>query len=201
VEVASPRGWLRHVAVVAVLLLAFEAFTVWAAVDRRDGRGLYVALAAVTLVLGTALAAGVLRVLRAHPVIELTDDALLMRDPRVFYRAFSVLRPEVRDAVVLAVPHPRIGRGEFGMSPCAEPWNLRITFAAPVLCLVARSGAWGNWFWPWVLPGEATRMRPPRRLHTYDGVLVRAVDAERACRQVTTWAAVPPPTPPGSPFA
>ena len=122
-------------------------------------------------------------------MIELTDDALLMSDGRVLYRAFDVLRPQVRAAAVLDVPHPTVARGEFGLSPCAEPWNLRITFDGPVLCLVARSGPWGNWFWPWVLPGGVDRIRPPRRLHAYEGVLVRAVDPEQAQRQLTSWAA------------
>ena len=189
VEVASPRGWLGRVAVVAVGVLAFQAFTLWAAVNRPDGRWLYGGLAAATLVLSSALVVGVLRALRARPVIELTDDALLMCDGRVLYRAFDVLRPQVRAAAVLDLPHPTVGRAEFGLSPCAEPWNLRITFDGPVLCLVARSGPWGNWFWPWVLPGEVGRIRPPRRLHAYEGVLVRAVDPERAQRQLTTWAA------------
>ena len=189
VEVASPRGWLGRVAVVAVGVLAFQAFTLWAAVNRPDGRWLYGGLAAATLVLSSALVVGVLRALRARPVIELTDDALLMCDGRVLYRAFDVLRPQVRAAAVLDLPHPTVGRAEFGLSPCAEPWNLRITFDGPVLCLVARSGPWGNWFWPWVLPGGVGRIRPPRRLHAYEGVLVRAVDPERAQRQLTTWAA------------
>jgi hypothetical protein len=188
VEVASSRGWLGRVAVVAVGVLAFQAFTLWAAVDGPDGRWLYGGLAAATLVLSSALVVGVLRALRARPVIELTDDALLMCDGRVLYRAFDVLRPQVRAAAVLDLPHPTVGRAEFGLSPCAEPWNLRITFDGPVLCLVARSGPWGNWFWPWVLPGGG-RIRPPRRLHAYEGVLVRAVDPERAQRQLTTWAA------------
>ena len=187
-EVASPRGWLGRVAVVAVVVLAFQAFTVWAAVDRPDGRWLYGGLAAATLVLSSALVVGVVRGLRAHPVIELTDDALLMSDGRVLYRAFDVLRPQVCAAAVLDVPHPTVGRGEFGLSPCAEPWNLRITFDGPVLCLVARSGPWGNWFWSWVLPGGVGRIRPPRRLHAYEGVLVRAVDPARARHQLTTWA-------------
>ena len=189
VEVASPRGWLGRVAVVAVVVLAFQAFTVVAAVTRPEGRWLYGVLAAATVVLSSALVVGVLRALRARPVIELTDDALLMCDGRVLYRAFDVLRPQVRAAAVLDLPHPTVDRAEFGLSPCAEPWNLRITFDGPVLCLVARSGPWGNWFWPWVLPGEVGRIRPPRRLHAYEGVLVRAVDPERAQRQLTTWAA------------
>ena len=58
VEVASPRGWLGRVAVVAVVVLAFQAFTLWAAVDRPDGRWLYGGLAAATLVLSTALSWG-----------------------------------------------------------------------------------------------------------------------------------------------
>ena len=189
VEVASPRGWLGRVAVVAVGVLAFQAFTLWAAVDGPDGRWLYGGLAAATLVLSSALVVGVLRALRARPVIELTDDALLMRDGRVLYRAFDVLRPQVRAAAVLDLPHPTVGRAEFGLSPCAEPWNLRITCDGPGLGLGARSGPWGNWFGPWVLPGEVGRIRPPRRLHAYEGVLVRAVDPERAQRQLTTWAA------------
>lgn len=192
VEVASPRGWLGRAVVVAVVVLAFQAFTLWAAAVRPDGRWLYGGLAAVTLVLSSALVVGVLRALRARPVIELTDDALLMRDGRVLYRAFDVLRPQVRTAAVLDWPHPAVGRGEFGLSPCAEPWNLRITFDGPVLCLVARSGPWGNWFWSWVLPGGVGRIRPPRRLHAYEGVLVRAVDPERAQRQLTAWATAHP---------
>ena len=167
VEVASPRGWLGRVAVVAVGVLAFQAFTLWAAVNRPDGRWLYGGLAAATLVLSSALVVGVLRALRARPVIELTDDALLMCDGRVLYRAFDVLRPQVR----------------------AATGGDTLLVVAPVLCLVARSGPWGNWFWPWVLPGEVGRIRPPRRLHAYEGVLVRAVDPERAQRQLTTWAA------------
>ena len=139
-------------AVVAAVVLAFQAFTLWAAVDRPGGRWLYGGLAVATLVLSTALVVGVLRALRARPVIELTDDALLMWDGRVLYRAFEVLRPQVRAVAVLDVPHATVGRAEFGLSPCAEPWNLRITFDGPVLCLVARSGPWGNWFWSWVLP-------------------------------------------------
>ena len=67
VEVASPRGWLGRVAVVAVVVLAFQAFTLWAAVDRPDGRWLYGGLAAATLVLSPALVVGVLvRLLRAR---------------------------------------------------------------------------------------------------------------------------------------
>jgi hypothetical protein len=172
-----------------VVVLAFQAFTLWAAVGRPDGRWLYGGLAAATLLLSSALVVGVLRALRARPVIELTDDALLMHDGRVLYRAFGVRRPQVRVAEVVDLPRPTVGRDEFGLSPCAEPWNLRITFDGPVLCLVARSGPWGNWFSSWVLPGGVGRIRPPRRLHAYEGVLVRAVDPERARRQLTTWAA------------
>ena len=188
VEVASPRGWLGRVSVVAVVVVAFQVFTVVAAVTRPEGRWLYGGLAAAMLVPSSALVVGVVRALRTRPVIELTDDALLIRDGRVLYRAFDVLRPQVRAVTVLDLPHPTVGRGEFGLSPCAEPWNLRITFDGPVLCLVARSGPWGNWIWPWVLPGGVGRVRPPRRLHAYEGVLVRAADPERARRQLTTWA-------------
>ena len=188
VPVESPRGWLRRVALVAVVVWAFLGVTVRAAVDGREGRWFSAALAAAALVLGSALLVGIGRVLRAQPFLELADDALLVHDARLFYREFSVLRSEVHDAAVVDLPHPRIGRGEFGLSPCAEPWNLRITFTAPVLCLVARSGPWGSWFWPWVLAGERARMRPPRRLHPYGGMLVRAVDPERAQHQITAWA-------------
>ena len=95
VEVASPRGWLGRVTVVAVVVLEFQVFTLWAVVDRPDGRWLYGGLAAATLVLSPALVVGVLRALRARPVLELTDDALLLCDGRVLYRAFDVLRPTV----------------------------------------------------------------------------------------------------------
>ena len=121
-------------------------------------------------------------------MIELTDDALLMRDGGCSTaRSTCCGRRCVRARV--DVPRSTVGRGEFVFSLCAEPWNLRITFDRPVLCLVARSGPWGNWFWSWVLPGGVGRIRPPRRLHAYEGVLVRAVDPERAQRQLTTWAA------------
>jgi hypothetical protein len=185
--VASPRGWLRWVALVAVVVWVCFGVTARAAVDGRDGRWWPAALAAAALVLGSALLVGIARVLRAQPFLELTEDALLVHDPRLFYREFSVLRPEVHDTAVVDLPHPRIGPGEFGLSPRAEPWNLRITFTAPVLCLVARSGPWGSWFWPWVLAGERARMRPPRRLHPYGGMLVRALDPEHAQHQITAW--------------
>jgi hypothetical protein len=187
VEVQSPRGWLGRVALVAVVVWALFGVTVRAAIEDGDGRWYDAVLAAAAFVLGSALVVGIGRVLRARPLIELADEALVVHDSRLFYREFSVLRSEVRDAVVLDLPRPRIGRGEFGLSPCAEPWNLRITFTAPVLCLVARSGPWGSWFWPWVLAGEAALMRPPRRLHPYGGMLVRAADPERAQRQITAW--------------
>ena len=184
----SPRGWLGRVALVAVAVWAFVGITVRAAVDGGDGRWYAAGLAAAGFLLGSALLVGIGRVLRAQPFLELADDALVVHDSRLFYREFTVLRAEVRDAAVVDLPRPRIGRGEFGLSPCAEPWNLRIAFAAPVLCLVARSGPWGSWFWPWVLVGVLARVRPPRRLHPYGGMLVRAVDPERAQRQITAWA-------------
>jgi hypothetical protein len=175
-----------------VVAWAFFGVTARAAVDGRDGRWFPAVLAAAAFVLGSALLVGIGRVLRAQPFLELTDDALLVHDSRLFYREFSVLRSEVQDAAVVDLPRPRIGRGELGLSPCAEPWNLRITFTAPALCLVARSGPWGSWFWPWVLAGEGARMRPPRRLHPYGGMLVRAVDPEHGQRQITAWASRAP---------
>jgi hypothetical protein len=188
VTVQSPRGWLGRVVLVAVVVWAFVGVTVRAAADDGDGRWYAAGLAAAALVLGSALLVGIGRVLRAQPFLELADDALVVHDPRLFYREFTVSRAEVREAAVVDLPHPRIGRGEFGLSPCAEPWNLRITFTAPVLCLVARSGPWGSWFWPWVLVGEMARMRPPRRLHPYGGMVVHAADPERAQHQITAWA-------------
>ncbi|MFC8503513.1 hypothetical protein ACFUC1_14210 [Pedococcus sp. NPDC057267] len=201
-SVPLARGLMQSAATITVAALALAAcgifgWAVFASSPELTTNGDPAALIAAFAVaifgsLGAAVAVAGIRSTRAHPALLLHGDELLVRDMRVMSEDWPLQRDQVARVDLierrsrLSSNWPR--KDEFGCSPFSENWNLRIRFASPTTCPVARQGVLGNWIWKMVFARAGQPVGGPNRLDPYGGFVCRVQDPAAAQAALERWA-------------